>query len=636
MDFYESLYKYDLEIQDKISSRINTFLQNINNSKDQIVEYRNSANNNSNFSNNINQLIYEINQSNAFKSIIKNTHKKIIKNNNKQKPINKDFIYAKDISECNESYITENNNKNNFNQKFVKQLISDKNNYNKNLISDINKIICDSIIQNVKKKFQIEINNKIFNSYDTSSNYNSFHDRCCSENPSNKIQNETDKINNITAYQYIQNTNSNNNNYMRFKKKLNINVNLRDNFTKSPINNNKLSPKSPLMRNLINITRSNIKIKTKTTKNNNSKEKNNNLSNFSRSLLRLKEYDTSNVVINNEILINNNQELNNNNNNCNNNYNLKLNRHSIKFNELKKRNKEIQIQINNKNAYTNKYQKVFPVNKNNYIDEFKNKKVFDHGQKILIKNIKLNNPINPNTNREQTQTYKNMNFKKPLLFQQIGKNNNNNNNTDNTNIIFDNPKSKRHICVSPDKININKNNNLIKLKIGSNDDLNIDIDSEISNLILIGENSERSKYKKDLFTYCKDKCNLYKNNEKNYTENSDLNNNNIQNTKCYSIRNHNKMGKATPTININLRKSHSKEVAANYEVLKNLVGNNNNNTNGIIEDKNDKEEVFKNMRAETNNELEKRKRLCSVNEKRILSGKIHIRGRENNKFMFWN
>ena len=63
MDFYESLYKYELEIQEKISARLNAFLQKINNSTGQIIEYQKSANNNPNFLNNINQLIFEINQS---------------------------------------------------------------------------------------------------------------------------------------------------------------------------------------------------------------------------------------------------------------------------------------------------------------------------------------------------------------------------------------------------------------------------------------------------------------------------------------------------------------------------------------------------------------------------------------------
>ena len=69
-----------------------------------------------------------------------------------------------------------------------------------------------------------------------------------------------------------------------------------------------------------------------------------------------------------------------------------------------------------------------------------------------------------------------------------------------------------------------------------------------------------------------------------------------------------------------LKKSHSREINVNINVIKNLV------------DKNDYlkfENKIKNA--------ENKKRLLSVNEKRILSSKIHIRKRkEENKFMFWN
>ena len=620
MDFYESLYKYDLEIQEKITARLKTFLQNISNSTDQIREYQKSANSNFNFLNNINQLISEINQSEAFKSKISNTHKIINRNQKRQRSIKKDLIYAKDISECNENYSLDNNNKNYFNQKFITHIIPDKNSFNKKLVSDINKLICDSIIQNVKNKFLIEINNKNFSNNDASSNISSFRERCCSENSTKKIPKETNKIKNINPYQYIQNYNTNNN-YTHYKNKLSVQMNLRSNIAKNTDNNNKLNSESPFARNLINISENNIKIKPKTTSNINHNNKvKNSLSNFSGSLLRLKEYNTNNVKINNEFLTNNNQELNNNN------QNLQLNRHSIKFNELKRRNKETQIQVNNKNAYTNKFQKIFPTNKNK-IDELKNLKIFEHGQKILIKNIKLNNPI---TNREQSQTYKNMYIKKSLLFQQIG-NNNDSNNSDNNS---DNQKSKKRICVSPGEISRNKNINLVKFKRENNDNLNLHIDSEINNLILAEEKSERNRHKNQDYLVCKDGSNLYKNNVKTYAENSYLNNNNeTANKKRYLIRNKNKIGNDAETINFNMKKSNSKEVTPNFRAIKNLGVNNNSNVNRI---KGNKERDFNNMRAETNNDLEKKKRLYSVTEKRILSSKIHIRGREDNKFLFWN
>ena len=601
MDFYESLYKYELEIQEKISARLNAFLQKINNSTGQIIEYQKSANNNPNFLNNINQLIFEINQSNAFKSNIINIHKKINQNRNKQKSINKDHIYAKTISECNEKYsIDNNNNKNNFNQKFIIPIFPDKNNYNKKLISDINKLVCDSITQNVKNKYLIEINTKNFNNNDTSSNYSSFRERCCSENSTKRNQKETDEIKNITTYQYIQNNKNSIINNNRFKNKLSVQMKLINNFTKNPEINNKLNSESPLMRNLINISGNNIKIKQKTTNINHNNRVNNNLSNFSGNLKHLKEYNANNPIINDELLINNNQEIFSN-------KILQSNRNSIKFNELKRRNKDTQIQINNNIVYMNKHQKTFSTNKNN-LGRFKNKKIFERGQKILIKNIKLNNPT---TNREQTQTYKNMHIKKPLFFQKIGSNNDSS-----SNIISNNQKSKKRICISPNDVSRNKNDNLIKFKIQNNNNLNLDINSEINNLILAEEKSERNKNK----------------NLKTYTENQDLNNNDIISKKRFLIRNRSKIDKGAETINFNMRKSHSKDVVVNFEVIKNLAENNNK----INEIKENREKVFKNIRGETGNELEKRKRLYSVAGKRILSSKIHIRGREDNKFLFWN
>lgn len=193
MDFYDSLFQYDLEVQNKLTERLNSFIKSINLLRNE------SQLNLSNIKNNkykhINTLIEEINSSNKFKNKLLVNQKKnlLFKMNNKNKINSKYYIYAKDMNKDNQKMdIIEIENGTNreplmprvkpqlelskcFKQNTI-EILCDNNNESQNEIgkdhnniseeekelekfkSDVNKIVCDIIKQEVKNKYINKIN----------------------------------------------------------------------------------------------------------------------------------------------------------------------------------------------------------------------------------------------------------------------------------------------------------------------------------------------------------------------------------------------------------------------------------------------------------------------------------------------
>ena len=193
MDFYDSLFQYDLEVQNKLTERLNSFIKSINLLRNE------SQLNLSNIKNNkykhINTLIEEINSSNKFKNKLLVNQKKnlLFKMNNKNKINSKYYIYAKDMNKDNQKMdIIEIENGTNreplmprvkpqlelskcFKQNTI-EILCDNNNESQNetgkdhnciskeekemekFKSDVNKIVCDIIKQEVKNKYINKIN----------------------------------------------------------------------------------------------------------------------------------------------------------------------------------------------------------------------------------------------------------------------------------------------------------------------------------------------------------------------------------------------------------------------------------------------------------------------------------------------
>ena len=193
MDFYDSLFQYDLEVQNKLTERLNSFIKSINLLRNE------SQLNLSNIKNNkykhINTLIEEINSSNKFKNKLLLNQKKnlLFKMNNKNKINSKYYIYAKDMNKDNQKMdIIEIENGTNreplmprvkpqlelskcFKQNTI-EILCDNNNESQNetgkdhnciseeekemekFKSDVNKIVCDIIKQEVKNKYINKIN----------------------------------------------------------------------------------------------------------------------------------------------------------------------------------------------------------------------------------------------------------------------------------------------------------------------------------------------------------------------------------------------------------------------------------------------------------------------------------------------
>ena len=193
MDFYDSLFQYDLEVQNKLTERLNLFIKSINLLRNE--SQLNLSNHQNSKYKHINTLIEEINSSNKFKNKLLLNQKRnlLFKMNNKNKINSKYYIYAKDMNQDNQKMdIIEIENGANkqplisrvkpqlelskcFKQNSI-EILFDNNNESQTEIgkdhnnlseeekelekfkSDVNKIVCDIIKQEVKNKYINKIN----------------------------------------------------------------------------------------------------------------------------------------------------------------------------------------------------------------------------------------------------------------------------------------------------------------------------------------------------------------------------------------------------------------------------------------------------------------------------------------------
>ena len=104
MDFYDSIFQYDLEVQNKLTERLNTFFKSINLLKNESLI--NHPNNTESKYKHIHDIINEMNSSNKFKSkLLLNQKKQLLlrmNNKNKNKLNSKYYIYAKDMNKDNQ------------------------------------------------------------------------------------------------------------------------------------------------------------------------------------------------------------------------------------------------------------------------------------------------------------------------------------------------------------------------------------------------------------------------------------------------------------------------------------------------------------------------------------------------------
>ena len=191
MDFYDSIYQYDLEIENKITKRLNKFLKFINILKNE--NPLNISNTGDTKYTHITNILEEIKSSTKFKNRLFINKKKnlLLRMNNKTKVNSKYYIYAKNMSQNNHKIdiievknnllkkdeILDSNN-NDQKEKSVKfcEIFNQKNILGNNkdfeeqkekdnieiLKSDTNKIVCDLIKQTVKNNYKRKLNEIIF------------------------------------------------------------------------------------------------------------------------------------------------------------------------------------------------------------------------------------------------------------------------------------------------------------------------------------------------------------------------------------------------------------------------------------------------------------------------------------------
>ena len=460
MDFYDSIFQYDLEIQNKLTERLNTFFKSINLLKNESLIIQ--PNNTESKYKHINYVINEINSSQKFKSkLLLNLKKQLLlrmnnKTKNKNKINSKYYIYAKDMNKDNKNIdiieIENNVNKKESNiniDKFKhglqlkncfyqKSIYYEQNNENekediigeKYLIkvqSDINKIVCDIIKQNIKNIYnqklnEISLNNNKDKNIENSNNY--------------------DNNNNI-------NNNIKNNNYIKIPKKNTYFQEIKHGKENKKLHNNHSTEKNI---NYINFFKDNKNI---------TKELRNSVANNNGNHLKIKvnkndilNFNNINNNNKNNLLINKIKNLKNDNNNIN---NIQNNKILEKENTMKEKE---QINHETENEFTNHKNKKKINNKNN-CEKNKNdnkngeqnhkKMIIRNNQKIQIKNIKLkNNPTGYNLTNicknklEDFENSEKMNLKKN--------------------------KQKKRQCASPCEVGFsNKIINILKFKLGKND-----------------------------------------------------------------------------------------------------------------------------------------------------------------------
>ena len=439
MDFYDSIFQYDLEIENKITKRLNNFLKLINLLKNE--NPLNISNTGEMKYNHITDILEEIKNSTKFKS-------KLF--------INKYYIYAKNMSQNNhkmdiievknnlskkeeslESNDLKREKDNNiikiFNQKNI--LLNGQNDENKNnemFKSDVNKIVCDMIKQNVKNIYKRKINDIISKNKTLNNN-----------NKEKSIDNSDLSIN--------KNKEIKNNNYIKIdiskkeekekERKIHSNHSSeKNNFMKYLMESKKNTMNKDLRNSVTNNNGTNLKIKV-----------------CSDMLLNFNNLNNGNTL--NNLLIVNKKVKSVKNDNYN---------HNMK---IKKRNKENEEQkdimdythkknvnmLSNNNINKSKISEIEEENDIKLGDQTHKKIAVRNMQRIHIKNVKLKN--------NQTGTGYNLtNFRK----KQISDLDNININSNNKNYTKKNKQKNINFASPSDFIIDGKKLNMLKFKLGKN------------------------------------------------------------------------------------------------------------------------------------------------------------------------
>ena len=400
MDFYDSIYQYDLEMENKITNRLNNFLKFVNILKNE--NPLNISNTGDIKYNHITEILDEIDNSSKFKNRLLQNKKKnlLLRMNYKTKVNSKYYIYAKNMSQNNHKMdIIEVKNSalkkdydsidsayfkkeksfeigTIFNQKSIQddnidiEESKEKDNIEM-LKSDINKIICDMIKQNVKNIYRRQLNEMILKTQNLNNNEKN--------NRENKDKDNSDiSIN--------KNKEIKNNNYIK------INLTKKDDKERK-IHSNHSSEKNNFMKYLIDNNNIN--------KNQTNKDLRNSVTNNNGSNLKIKVCSDMILNFNN---LNNGNTLNNllivnkkikSVKNDNGNHNMKIK----KRNKEKEEKKDIIDYTHKKNMFSNN-NILINKSRNSEIEDENELKLGDQSQKKLvprnmqrihIKNVKLKN-----------------------------------------------------------------------------------------------------------------------------------------------------------------------------------------------------------------------------------------------------
>lgn len=455
MDFYDSIYQYDLEMENKITKRLDKFLKFINILKNE--NPLNVPNTEDKKYKHISEILEEIKNSTKFKNRLFINKKKnlLLRMNNKTKVNSKYYIYAKNMSQSNhkmdiievknnilkkEESLDLNNVKNDkkldlseiFNQKYIKIKSEIKEeNINDNiemLKSDANKIICDIIKQNVKNKYKRKLNEIILKNQN--------------------LNNDKEKDNNemsINKSKEIKN-----NNYVK------IDLSRKEEKEKErekerKIHNNHSSEKNNFMKYLIDSKKNpvNKDLRNSVTNNNGNNLK---IKVCSDIILNLNNGNTLNnlLIVNKKVKSVKNDDYN---------HNMKVK----KRNKEKEENKDIMDYTHKKNIFSNN-NIIINKSRNSEIEEENEIKLGDQShkklamrnmQRIHIKNVKLKN----------NQTGYNLtNFRK----KQVSDLDNINVNNNEKNISKKNKQNNINFASPSDFIIDGKKLNMLKFKLGKN------------------------------------------------------------------------------------------------------------------------------------------------------------------------
>ena len=294
MDFYDSIFQYDLEIENKITKRLDKFLKFINILKNENL--LNISNTGEMKYNHITNILEEIKSSTKFKNRLFINKKKnlLLRMNNKTKVNSKYYIYAKNMNQNNQQMdIIE--VKNNllkkddsldsiniqkekasklceiFNQKKIVgynkdlEVQREKENFEM-LKSDANKIICDIIKQNVKNIYKKKLNEIILKNQNLNNNDKDKESIDISLNKSKEIKNNNyvkiDLSKKEEKERKVHNNHSSEkNNFLKYlldsKKNSVNNKDLRNSMTNNNGNNLKIKVGSDIVLNFNNLNNGN-------------------------------------------------------------------------------------------------------------------------------------------------------------------------------------------------------------------------------------------------------------------------------------------------------------------------------------------------------------------------------------------